>query len=87
VIWHVSQALLVGKCRPLLPVAVSPLWQSTQSPLMKSWSKAIGSQFSAEWQELQLFGDGGWFELFPGASIELWHATQSVGVPDNLPST
>ena len=45
VLWHVSQACVVGMCVVGLPLAVVPLWQVEQVPgATPAWLKVAGFQ-------------------------------------------
>ncbi|RMH48877.1 MAG: hypothetical protein D6688_01425 [Alphaproteobacteria bacterium] len=62
-----------------------PLWQLTQSPVTKLWSKAKGAQSRVVWQSEQRDEDGGCFFGLPLARRLLWHPTQVTGVFVSFP--
>ena len=58
-------------------VAVVPLWQLKQLPVIPVWSKPPAtSQLLVSWQDSQVFGLGTWFGGLPVAVLPLWQLKQ-----------
>jgi hypothetical protein len=81
-LWQLSQLVVVVMCWAPLPVALVPLWQLKQLPVMPLWSKLAGSQAAVVWQFWQLLSVTGWFAGLPVmnpvliATVPLWQETQ-----------
>lgn len=68
VLWHESQAAVVGMCPADLPVAVEPLWQVEQVPgATPVWLKVAGVQAVVLWQLSQAAVVGTWLVGLPVA--------------------
>jgi len=72
VLWHESQAAVVGMWPPGLPVAVVPLWQVEQVPgATPVWLKVAGVQAVVLWQVSQAAVVGMWPVGLPVAVVPL----------------
>ena len=65
-----------------LPVAVVPLWQVEQLPVMLAWSKRAGVHAVVEWQSAQVFALWMWFAGFPVAVVPLWQVKHAAVTPE-----
>ena len=77
VAWQAEQVLDVGMCVAFLPVAVVPLWQLTQLPVMPLWSKALaGIHAMVVWQALHSCAVERCVADLPVAMVPLWQEEQ-----------
>ena len=69
--WQSSHVLLVERCVALLPVALVPLWQLKQVPVMPLWLKVAGIQAVVRWQSSQVLLVERCVALLPVAFVPL----------------
>ena len=63
--WQSSQVLVVARCVAVLPVAVVPLWQEKQFPVMPEWLNVAGVQPLVRWQSSHALLVARWVAVFP----------------------
>jgi hypothetical protein len=65
-----------------MPVAVPPLWQVAQPPVIPAWSKPeAGVQAREEWQLSQGAVVTMWFPGLPVAVLPSWQLAQPLVIP------
>jgi hypothetical protein len=58
------------------PLAVTPLWQLTQAPVMELWSTRALAKLVVVWQSSQAAEVWMWVADFPLAVVPLWQLAQ-----------
>ena len=76
--WQSSQVAVVAMWVADLPVAVVPLWQDEQLPLIFACEKLAGDQADVRWQLLQSAVVARWFAGLPEDCRPLWQDAQRV---------
>ena len=74
--WQFSQTVVVCGCVADRPVAVVPLWQLAQLPVMLLCENRAGSQALVEWQSEHCAVVGMCVAGLPVAATLLWHELQ-----------
>jgi hypothetical protein len=81
VLWHPSQACVVGTWAAGLPVAVEPLWQVAHEPgVTPACVKVAGFQAAVRWHASQACVVGTWAAGLPVAVEPLWQVAHEPGV-------